>query len=101
LNGRGVRLTLLPGRPTVYTHGLVDVNRMPGDLDYEAHRSGVPLTCVKTGIIIARHVPCATHLVVDVVAKSRRSRCVVATAEAKLVKSDEILACEKSVGYIK
>jgi len=56
-----------------------------------AHRrSRVPFTMVETGIIIARHVPVATHHIVDVVAERRRLGCVLATTETKLVGSNEI-----------
>lgn len=48
------------------------------------------MTCVETGIIIARHVPRATHRIIDVIAERWRIWPVLATAEAKLVGSDEI-----------
>jgi hypothetical protein len=88
--------------PPVYTHGLRDVNRIlvRGDWDHEAHRPRVPLACVKPGIIIARHVPAATHHIIDVVAETGRRGCILATTEAKLVGSDEILPCEKSIGKL-
>jgi hypothetical protein len=71
-----------------------------GNLDYEAHRPRVPLTCVKTGIIVARHVPIATHHIVNVVAERGRPGCVLATAEAKLGGSNKILPCEKYIGKL-
>jgi hypothetical protein len=58
------------------------------------------LTCVETGIIIARHVPCATHHIIDVIAEPGRVWRVFATAEAKLLGSDEILRHEKSIGML-
>jgi hypothetical protein len=69
-----------------------------GALDLEAHRPRFPLARVKARIIIARHVPCATHRIIDVVAEPGRLRCVLATAETKLVGSNEILPCEKPIG---
>jgi hypothetical protein len=93
-------LTLLPSCPTIDTHGLVDVNYMLGIWNYAAYRSGIRLTCVKTGIIIARHVPCATHRIIDVIAEPGRIWRIIATAEAKLAGSDEILPCEKSIGML-
>jgi hypothetical protein len=58
------------------------------------------LTCVETGIIIARHVPCATHRIIDVIAEPGRVWRVFATTEAKLFGSDEILRREKSIGML-
>lgn len=58
------------------------------------------MTRVETGIIIARHVPSATHRIIDMIAERGRIWRVVATAEAKLVRSDEILPCEKSIGKL-
>jgi hypothetical protein len=66
----------------------------------EVYRSGIPLTCVETGIIIARHVPRATHRIINVIAEPWRICPVLATAEAKLVGSDEILPREKSIGKL-
>ena len=68
-------------------------------LKYEAHLPRIPGTGVKTGSIIARHVPFTTHQIVDVLAE-RRCRRVSTTAEAKLVESDEILTCEKVIDQL-
>jgi len=67
------------------------------DLRYEAHLPGASLTRVETGTIIARHVPCATHHIVDVLAERRRLGPVLTSAETKLVGSDEVLPCEEAV----
>jgi ribosomal protein S13 len=69
-------------------------------LRYEAHLPGIPGTGVKTGSIIARHVPFTTHQIVDVLAERRCRRRVSTTAEAKLVESDEILTCEKEIDQL-
>lgn len=49
------------------------------------------MASVETGIIIARHVPYATHHIIDVVAERGRIWRILATPEAKLGGSDEIL----------
>ena len=64
-----------------------------GTTESQAHLPGIPGTGVKTGSIIARHVPFTTHQIVDVLAERRCRRRVSTTAEAKLVESDEILTC--------
>ena len=69
-------------------------------LRYEAHLPGIPGTGVKTGSIIARHVPFTTHQIVDVLAERRCRRRVSTAAEAKLVESDEILTCEKVIDQL-
>ena len=63
----------------------------------EAHLPGGPVTRVKAGSIIAGHVPCTTHHIVDVVAERRRPRRVLAGTEAELVSRDEILSREKGI----
>jgi len=67
-------LALEPCRSAVYSH------RLPGG----------PLTRVETGSIIARHVPIATHGIVDVVTERGRLGRILASAETKLVGSNKI-----------
>jgi hypothetical protein len=55
------------------------------------------LARVETGIIIARHVPCATHDIIDVLAERGSLGRVLASAETKLVGGNKILPCEKPV----
>jgi len=67
------------------------------ELECEAHLPVVPVTRVKAGFIIAGHVPCTTHHIVDVVAECRRLSRVLAATEAELVGSNKILSCEKAI----
>jgi hypothetical protein len=55
------------------------------------------LTRVETSFIIARHVPSATHGIVDVVTERGRLGRILASAETKLVGSNKILPCEEPV----
>ena len=67
---------------------------------YEAYLPGAPLTRVETSFIIARHVPCATHHIVDVLAERGGPRPVLASAETKLVGRDELLPREEPVSEL-
>ena len=89
-------MTLEKGRSAVYSHRLRARGPQPdavmGEyLQYAAHLPGGPLARVETGFVIARHVPCATHRIVDVFAEPGRLGPVLASTETKLVGSDEIL----------
>jgi hypothetical protein len=55
------------------------------------------LTRVETSTIIAGHVPCATHYIVDVLTERGRLGPVLTSAETKLVGSNEILVREEAV----
>lgn len=64
-------------------------------LEFETHLPGITITLIEARTIVARHVPIATHLIIDVLAECWSISSILATAEAKFRIRHEILAGEK------
>ena len=65
-------------------------------MELKTYISAITITHIEAGIIVAWHVPLATHLIVDVLAECRSISSILATTEAKLRIRHEILRDEKN-----
>lgn len=67
-------------------------------LESETHLSGITSALIEAFIVVAGHVPIATHHIVDVLAEFGSIMSILTTAEAEFRVRHEILADERSVG---
>lgn len=94
---RGAWVSLVEGRSAVDTHGL-----RPQILNHSyasenegrrvAYLASITFAGVERTItIVARHVPCTAHHIVDVLAKSRSIRSVYARAQTEFISGHKVL----------
>lgn len=63
-----------------------------------AYLATVPLAGIESRSVVARHVPLATHDIINMLTKSGCVRAWLACTETKLVCSDEVLRSDKEGG---